>query len=315
MSASDRRVERTRSRRRRLGALAGCYLFLLPNALLFLGLTVVPVVFSFALSFFTWQGKDLDWSKFRFAGLSNFVELLSNADFWVYLSNTLFLMLAIPIGIAIHLGVALVMNRKLREVAVYRVAWFVPSVASGVAILLLWQWVFNPDAGLLNNLLAPALRLLGMEKPRWLLSETYAGAKSAFMIMGLWSGAGGMGVLMYLAALQNVPRSLYEAAEIDGAGWWGRFRHVTWPMVSPTTFFLFITGIIGGFQAGFQNAYVLTQGGPNGMTTTLAYYLYQQAYENYRMGYAAAIAWVVFLFVALFTAINWRAAGRRVVYQ
>jgi multiple sugar transport system permease protein len=188
-------------------------------------------------------------------------------------------------------------------------------VASGVGILLLWQWVFNPDAGLLNTALSPVLKALHIPPPQWLTSESYVGAKSAFMIMGLWSNAGGMGVLLYLAALQGVPRSLYEAAEIDGAGWWARFRHITWPMVSPTTLFMLITGVIGGFQAGFMNAFVLTQGGPNGMTTTVAYYLYQEAYQNWRMGYAAAIAWILLLFVAAFTAIQWGVARKRVLYQ
>jgi multiple sugar transport system permease protein len=201
----------------RVAHLLPCYLYILPNAALFLLLTALPVVFSLILSLYDWSGKDLDWSKFRFVGLANFRELLAHGDFWLYLSNTVFLMLAIPVSIALHLGVALVMNRKIREVVVYRTAWFMPSVASGVGILLLWQWVFSPDAGLLNAMLSPLLRLLHLPKPQWLLSETYVGAKSAFMIMGLWSNAGGMGVLLYLAALQGVPRSLYEAAAGDCA--------------------------------------------------------------------------------------------------
>ena len=122
-------------------------------------------------------------------------------------------------------------------------------------------------------------------------------------------------MIMYLAALQGVPQTLYDAAEIDGAGWWARFRHITWPMVGPTTFFMLITGVIGGFQAGFMNAYVLTQGGPNGLTTTLSYYIYEQAYVNWRMGYASAISWFVFVFVGVFTIINWKFAGRKVHYQ
>jgi multiple sugar transport system permease protein len=292
-----------------------CYLFLLPSAALFVTMVALPVGFSAVLAFFDWHGKDMDWSKFRFVGLANFGELLGTHNFWLYFGNTLFLMLAIPAGIIIQLLVAMVMNTKLREVVVYRTAWFIPSVSSGVAVLLLWLWVFNPDAGLVNLMLSPFLRLLHIQPPLWLESDTFTGAKSAFMIIGLWSGAGGMGMIMYLAALQGIPRSLYEAAEIDGASWWSRFRHITWPMVSPTTFFMLITDVIGGFQAGFMNAYVLTQGGPNGMTTTLSYYIYQQAYQNWRMGYAAALAWFVFLFVAGFTIINWKLARRRVHYQ
>ena len=286
-----------------------CYLFLLPNGLLFLALTAVPVLCSFLLAFFDWGGKELDLATFGFAGLSNFAELARTLDFWYYLSNTLFLMLGIPVSIAIHLGVALLMNRKLKEIVLYRTVWFLPSVAGGVAILLLWQWIFYPDGGLLNTILAG----VGVRGPAWLQSEMWA--KPAFMLMGWWTHAGGMGMILYLAALQGIPQTYYDAASIDGASAWQAFWNITWPMVSPTTFFMFITGCIGGFQAGFMNAYVLTGGGPNGTTTTVSFYIYQQAYVNFRMGYASAIAWVLFVFVAALTVVNWRVAGRRVHYQ
>lgn len=292
-----------------------CYLFILPNLALFLLLTAFPVLFTAILSFFSWNGKDLDWARFRFVGLDNFAEFLRSGDFWLYFSNTLFLMLAIPVSILIHLVVAIVMNQKLKEMVAYRTLWFLPSVAGGVAILLLWQWVFNPHAGMLNTLLRPFFELFGISTPLWLQSETYGGAKFAFMIMGWWSSAGGMGMLLYLAALQGIPQGLYDAAEIDGAGWWSKLRHVTWPMVSPTTFFMFITGVIAGFQSGFISAYVLTKGGPNGLTTTLSFYIYQQAYENWRMGYASAICWFLFACVLIFTIISWKVARRRVHYQ
>ena len=285
------------------------YLFIAPNVVLFFLLTVFPVLFSFLLAFFHWGGKRLEFSDFRWAGLSNFAELLGATEFWYYLYNTLFLMLAIPVTILINLFVAMLMSNKLREITLYRGIWFLPSVAGGVATLLLWKWIFEPTGGLFNTLLG----YLGIQGPEWLQDPSWA--KPAFIIMGWWGSAGGFGMLLYLAALQNIPPELYEAAAIDGAGWWARFRHVTWPMVSPTTFFLLITGIIGGFQAGFMNAYVMTRGGPAGATTTLSYYIYGQAYENFRMGYASAVAWTVFLFVAAFTVLNWKLSERLVHYE
>jgi multiple sugar transport system permease protein len=285
------------------------YLYLLPNFLLFLLILLVPLCFSFFLAFFDWGAKELASVRFDFVGLANFGSVLSlRGEFWKYLGNTLFLMLGIPITIAIQLGVALLMDRKLREITLYRTMWFLPSVATGAALLLLWLWIYQGKGGLLNNLLA----LIHIRGPDWLREESWA--KPAFITMGWWTNAGGMGMIFYLAALQGIPQHLYEVADIDGAGPWARFRHITWPMVSPTTFFLLITGVIGGFQAGFMQVYMLTGGGPNGATTTLSFWIYQLAYREYRMGYACAVAWILFLFVAAFTAINWRYAGRRVHY-
>ena len=132
--------------------------------------------------------------------------------------------------------------------------------------------------------------------------------------MGLWAGLGGYNCILYLAALQGVPRDLYEAAEVDGANPWQRFRYVTWPSISPTTFFIFIMGIIGGFQAGFMQAYLMTGGGPAGATTTINYYIYNNAYQWFKMGYASSIAWILFILVFVVTLMNWRFGGRKVKY-
>lgn len=286
----------------------GCYLFLLPNAAMFVTFILFPVIFSLILSFFRWKGIEISLSAFRFVGLNNFGQLISNRYFWQYFGNTCFLMLSIPVMIGIHLVVALLMNRALKEVLVYRAIWFLPSVAAGVAMLLVWAWIYQGKGGLLNNMLG----LVGIQGPDWLGSVRWA--KPALMTMTWWSTAGGMGMILYLAALQGVPQAYYDAAAIDGAGWWGKFRHITWPMISPTTFFMLITGVIRGFQAGFTNVYVLTGGGPAGATTTISFYIYNNAYRDYKLGYASAIAWFLFIFVAAVTIINWKYLSRKVHY-
>jgi multiple sugar transport system permease protein len=148
--------------------------------------------------------------------------------------------------------------------------------------------------------------------PGWL--EDVFWAKPALILMGIWGSMGGTDMILYLAALQGIPPELYEAAEIDGANAWDRFWKITWPMVSPTTFFIMIMGVIGGFQGGFNQAHVMTGGGPAGSTTTISYYIYQNAYVWFRMGYAASVAWMLFLVVFVLTMLNWRFGQKRVHY-
>ena len=286
----------------------GAYVFLLPSITIFVSLILLPVICSAGLSFFDWGAKELDRASFHFLGLENFRELLTSSEFWFYTYNTLFLLMGLPVMIFVQLSVALLMNRKLGEVKVYRTIWFLPSVCAGVAIMLVWSWIYQTEGGLLNNLLA----CIGIQGPDWLGDPAWA--KPAFITMTWWNQAGGMGMIMYLAALQQVPEVYYEASRIDGAGAWSRFWSITWPMVSPTTFFLLITGIIRGFQGGFMQAFVLTRGGPAGSTTTIGYYIYRSAFESYRLGYASAVAWVLFIVVAVLTIIIWRRGGRHVHY-
>lgn len=288
---------------RRREALCG-YLFIMPNFLGFLAFILLPVAASLAISFCQWDIL----TDPVYVGPANFVEVVRNPDFWRYCWNTLFLMLGLPIGMAISLALALLMNQKLKGIVLFRTVFFLPSITAGVALYMLWQWIYNPDVGLLNVLLGH----LGIDGPRWLQDPFWA--KPALILMGIWTGAGGYNMILYLAALQGIPPHLYEAAEIDGAGAWQRFRHITWPMVSPTTFFISIIGVIGGFQGNFESVYVMTQGGPAGSTTTLSFYIYNNAYELYHMGYAAAVAWFLFLVVFLITMVNWRYGGKLVQY-
>ncbi len=290
-------------------------LFLLPNFSGFLLFTLGPTIASLLLSFTKW---DL-LTPPQWVGIKNFVTLLgfhrtpdgwrpNDFYFWYAFWNTIFYMFFIPIQMGLSLLMALLFNRKVKGVVIFRTIYFLPTVCSGVAIAILWRWLYNPDFGLINYLLSK----IGIQGPQWLASTKWA--KPAIAIMGIWAGLGGYNTVLYLAALQGVPRDLYEAAMVDGANPWQRFRYVTWPTLSPTTFFIFIMSVIGGFQGGFMQAYLMTGGGPAFSTTTINYYIYNNAYVWFKMGYASAIAWILFIFVFAVTLINWRFGGRRVQY-
>ncbi|MDD3926544.1 MAG: sugar ABC transporter permease [bacterium] len=281
------------------------YTFLLPNFLGFLLFTSLPVLASLVLSFMDWDIL----TPPKFAGISNFVTLFHDKLFWQYVGNTLYLMANIPITMVGALLVALLMNQKLRGIVIYRTIYFLPSVCSGVAVCLLWRWLYNPDFGLINTMLGQ----IGIQGPDWLSSTTWA--KPALMLMGLWGAVGGMNMILYLAALQGVPPELYEAAEIDGANAWQKFKAITLPFLSPTTFFIGIMAVIHGFQGGFMSAFIMTNGGPAGSTTTIEYYIYNNAYQWFKMGYAASIAWVLFIVVLIITLFNWRFGGKLVQYN
>ncbi len=209
----------------------------------------------------------------------------------------------------------------------YRTMFYVPSFASGVATIVLWVQIFNPDTGLANNLLSFFLPD-GTPLPTWLTSSQNIlgfipqpahfnnggfglGAREAIMIMGFWMGIGGNNMILYIASISSIPKSLYEAADIDGAGAFSKFWHITVPSVAPTTFFITIMATIAGLQGGFQFAKIMTDGGPAGMTTTLAYYIYVAGFEELKLGYASAVAWVMFVIIFLMTLVNWKYGNRR----
>jgi len=291
------------------------FVFLAPNFVGFLVFTSIPVVAAFALSLF-------EWNLFQpptFVGLRNFADLLgffqddgtwyaSDPRFWKYLLNTLFLMMNIPVSMSLSLGLAILLNQKIRGRVLFRTIFYLPTICSGIGIMLLWMWIYNPEFGLANYLLGR----VGIKGPLWL--KSYHLAKPSLMLMGLWGGMGGTSMILYLAGLQGISPSLYEAAQMDGANAWHSFRHITFPMLAPTTFFIFITSVIGGFQGGFQAAYVMTKGGPDGATSTISYYIYNHAFQWFNMGYAAAIAVVLFALVASVTMVNWKFGGRKVSY-
>lgn len=286
------------------------YGFLIPNFMGFLLFTSIPVLASLILAFYSW---DL-LTPPAFVGIKNFAALMQDKHFWYYCYNTLFLMIGIPLGMAGSLIVALAMNQKLKGIVFFRTTFFLPSVCVPIAIFMLWRIIYNSDFGLFNTIIDRFGQLIHvpLHGPQWLTDEKWA--KPALVIMGLWQQVGGPNMILYLAALQGVPRDLYEAADIDGASNWQKFWSVTWPMISPTTFFILIMSIIGGFQSGFDAAYVMTGGGPSGSTTTIMYYIYNNGFQWFKMGYAASIAWFLFIIIFVVTFVKWRFLGKVVHY-
>ena len=206
-----------------------------------------------------------------------------------------------PFSLLFSLIVALLMNLKIRGILWWRVVYFVPAISSSVAIALVWRWIYSKDFGILNAFLA----WFGVAPLSWLTSETLA--MPAVIVMSVWWSVG-TNMVIYLAALQGVPGQLYEAAELDGAGAWGKFRRVTFPMITPTTFFLLVLGTIGSLQI-FDIFYVMTQGGPNFATTSLVMYIFQNAFEYLEMGYASAVAWVLFFIILALSLVQLRFSG------
>ena len=314
------------SRARRRAALLRALPFLLPNLLGFLLFTFIPVLACFGLSLTDYRLAPIASladlrEQITFVGLSNFIRLLgftregpNDPEFWRYLGNTLFLMLGIPLSIAGSLLLALLLNQRLRGITIFRTIYFLPTVSSAVAVCIVWKWILHQqpnEIGLLNS----ALMTLGLaHPPDWL--GTMQWAKPAFIIMVLWLGIGGYNCVLYLAGLQGIPQELYEAADLDGAGSWARLRHITWPLLSPTTFFVTTMSIIAGLQGSFlfTAAFLMTAGGPAGSTTTLMLYIYNYAIAWHQLGYAAAVAAVLFLLVFTFTLINWKYGQRLVHY-
>lgn len=245
----------------------------------------------------------------RWIGIENYRNLFTDDPlFWKSLFNTLYMVaVGLPIGLVVSLGIALLMNQKLKGMAFYRTIYYLPSITPVVATSVLWLWLLNPEIGLVNTMLAK----IGIAGPGWLQSPDWS--KPALILMGLWGAGGGM--VIYLAGLQDVPQQLYEAAELDGAGRLAQFRHVTLPMLSPVIFFNLIMGLIGSFQY-FTQVYVMTQGrgGPRDSTLVYALHLFNSAFLDFRMGYACAMAWVLFLVTLLCAGVLFRTSARWVYY-
>ncbi len=287
------------------------YLFLLPSFLGFVIFVAIPVVASLALSFFEWSLL----SPPEFVGIKNYKQLLaSDLVFRKVLFNTFyFIVTIVPLQLAFGLLLAVSLNQGLRGLEFYRLIYFMPVVTTIVAAALVFQWFFNYDFGILSAAVWELGVWTGLElrPPDWLNDPDWA--KPAVVILTLWKNTG-FTMVIYLAALQGVPTELYDAAKVDGASAWQRFRYVTFPMVSPTTFFLMVIQMIGAFQL-FSEAFVMTQGGPAQATLTIVYYIYQLAFEFSRMGKGAAVAWVLFIFIFIFTFVQTRLQRRWVHYE
>jgi len=243
----------------------------------------------------------------KFIGLANYVQLIHDPLFWKSLVNTCYYTFTtVPLGIVVGLGLALVLNQRIKAVNFFRTIFYLPSVVSVVALSLVWMWLLNPEIGLVNALLGK----LGLPQPRWLFSETWA--MPSLIIMSVWFV--GPNMVIYLAALQGVPDYLYDAAEIDGVGTFEKFRYITLPMITPAILLTLIMNIIWSFQV-FTQAYVMTNGGPNNATLTSILYLYRQAFQYFHMGYASALAWLVFVVVFGITLILFKSSSIWVFYE
>lgn len=278
------------------------YLCISPWAVGFLVFVVGAMVMSLGLSLVE---TDL-LTELEFVGLKNFGKLFTDGLTLKSVRNTAYYSFAtVPLGTAFALVIALILNQDISGQSVFRTIYYLPSVVSGVAVAILWRWLYAPDYGPLNA----ALAQIGILGPRWIYSEEWA--MPSFIIMSVWGTGGSM--LIFLAGLQGIPTVLYEASEIDGANAWQRFWHITIPMLTPTIFFSVVMRIIGSWQV-FTAAYVMTQGGPNNATLTMAYHLYRKGFEQFRFGYASAIAWLLFLIVLLFTLLVFRSSQFWVYY-
>jgi multiple sugar transport system permease protein len=290
-SASARRWGRGYMFERRLAAL----LFVLPSLLFLLVFVVYPILSAFYLSLHRYNLLEPPvWD-----GLGNYIRLANDPRFFKALGNTLlFAVMTVPLGTVISLLLAVLINQSLRGIYFFRTAYYLPVVTSFVAVSFIWLWIYEPQFGVLNQL----LRAVGLPTATWLRDPNTAMLSIA--ILSIWKNAG-YNMIIFLAGLQGIPTYLYEAAEIDGADATQRFWHITVPMLSPTTFFVFVVYFIGALQM-FTQSWIMTQGGPLDSTLTVVYLIYQNGFEFLKMGSAAAMSVVLFVFIALVTYLNTR---------
>ena len=294
-----RRGTKMKSRENLIG-----YLFASPWLLGFFIFTLYPMCSSLYYSFTNYNTlKTPTW-----IGIRNYIVMFtSDPLFWKSIWNTFYYAgLSVPLGIVMGVLIAILLNQKVKGMRFFRTIFYLPTVVSSVAVSLLWMWILEPNFGLLNTFLGH----LGIIGPGWLTDPAWS--KNSLILMSLWSVGGGM--LIYLAALQDVPESLYEAATIDGAGTLKKFFKITLPMITPTLFYNLITGVIGGLQI-FSQAFIMTNGGPSYSTYFYGYHLYNKAFSEYQMGYASALAWVLLVMTLLLSLIIFRTSNKWVYYE
>lgn len=296
-----KKLTMTKSRREFIAGM----LFLAPNTLGFLIFTLIPVVASLVLSFYDWPmvGKPV------FSGLENFKRMFSHdPKFYKVLWNTFYYtLLYVPSVMIFSLALGMLINRKMKGVGLFRVFYYLPVLTSYVAAAMVFNWIFNNDFGLLNYI----LRLFGLNGTNWLTNKATVMPCVAFV--SIWKNVGRY-MIIFMAGLQNVPAQLYEAAKIDGANNWKQFFHVTIPMISPTTFFLLITSMIDSFKL-FDIVWSMTGGGPADATRTLVTYIYNVSFQRFRMGYACALSWILFIIIFAFTLLQMKGQSKWVQYD
>jgi multiple sugar transport system permease protein len=243
----------------------------------------------------------------RWVGLGNYARLFHNPLFYKALWNTTrYTLMSVPVGQVISLTLALALNTRIRFRSLYRLVFFLPLLTMPVAIAVVWKWIYNPDFGLLSQLLRP----LGFPRLAWLGEARWA--MPALVVIALWRQSG-YGMVIFLAGLQNIPCTYYEAAQVDGANRWQQFWYITLPLLTPTLFFSIVTALIDSFQV-FDLVFVMTRGGPLNSTRTLVYNIYEDAFRYFHMGYATATSWVLFIIILAVTVVQWRAQRKWVHY-
>jgi len=281
------------------------YLLLLPTIVIITAFHVLPIFYSCGLSLLNW---DLI-SEARFVGMRNFKLLAQDPLFWKSLWNTIYYtIISVPMSIICSLTIAMMLSSKIKGIDAYRVIYFIPVITSINAVSIVWKLIYHPNFGLLNKM----LELVGIPGQRWLLDPKWA--MVSIVVMSVWKHLG-YNVIIFLTGLKNIPTHLYEAATVDGAGKWNQFRHITWPLLSPVTFFILVMSIIGSFQV-FAQIYMMTPGGgPMNSTMTVVFYLYKVGFGDFHFGYAAAIAFELFIMIFALTLVQKLVVEKRVHYQ
>lgn len=283
-------------------------LFASPFIIGLIVLTAFPFLASLYFSFTNYNMK----STPDFLGLSNYIIMFTNDSlFWPSLWNTfVHVLISVPLNLVFSLMLALLLNNRIKGINIYRTIYYLPNVVSMVAMSLLWLWMFQPGFGLINQILGPVYRLLGAEPIGWLSDPSTS--KLSIALMGLWTCGGSM--VIYLAQLQDIPKDLYESADIDGAGMWSRLFKITLPLMTPSIFYNVVMSIISGFQV-FMQAFIMTSGGPARSTYYYGYYLYDKAFKDGQMGYASAMAWILLIITLIVTMIFFAFSKKWVFYM
>lgn len=281
------------------------YIYLAPVIIILFIFHILPIFYSLIVSFYQW---DLIGAP-NYVGAGNYSRLIEDPMFLKSIINTIYYAaVSVPLSIMFSLAIALLLNNKISGIGFYRTVYFIPVITSINAVAIVWNFIYHPSYGLLNKILA----VFSISPQTWLQDPFWA--MPCIIVMSVWKGLG-YNVIIFLAGLQNIPRYLYEAARIDGATRWQQFRHITWPLLSPTTFFIFVMSSIGSFQV-FSQVYMMTpRGGPLKSTTVVVYYLYRKAFEKFEFGYALAIAFVLFMVIFGVTLFNKLYVEKKVHYS
>ncbi|MGM0123430.1 multiple sugar transport system permease [Enterococcus sp. AZ194] len=277
------------------------YLFIGVPILLLIIFAIVPIIMAIFYSMTDYNIIE----KPNFIGLQNFKKIFSDEFFFISLKNTfIYTALYVPLGLIVSLVTAMLLNQRKKTVSLFRTFFYLPVLCSSVATATIWYWLLNPQYGLFNQVLG----VFGIDGPAWLYSSNWA--MTAIVIMSVWMSFGG-NMMIFLAGLQGINPALYEAADIEGASSWQKFRSITWPQLSKTTFLVTTQLVIGAFQV-FDQAYMLTKGGPGNSTITIVYYIYNEGFGGLQMGYASALSFILFLIIFVFSLLNMKVTNKEI---